>query len=125
MKDTVIKFLILVIIAAVLCAGLVFLDNTIANAQDTGTLECIDDCIEECLETEGCVIAIACAAYYAPSTIETGPYPEPPTYDFDWCEWNECAPYPAPLPFSFPTWLQIILDSICLLYTSPSPRDRS
>ena len=98
MKDRLIKFLILAIIAAVLCAGFIYLDNVIvANAQD----------------------AVICPfddphCYYAHPDQETGPYPEPPTYDFDWCEWNECEPYPAPAtrPFSFPVWLQVILDSI-------------
>ena len=113
MKDRLIKLTILAILAAVLCAGFIYLDNVIvANAQDTGTgtgtgaLECIDDCIEECLETEGCVISVACAAYYAPSTIETVPYPVP--------EYTYYAPYPAPvtMPFSFPVWFQVILDSL-------------
>ena len=103
MKDRLIKFLILAIIAAVLCAGFIYLDNVIvANAQ----AECLDDCIEDCLETEGCIIDVACAAYYNyynPPLPETGPYPAPV---------DDPIPYPAPLPFSFPSWLQVILDSI-------------
>ena len=98
MKDLLIKLTILAIIAAIMCAGFIYLDNVIvANAQDT-TFCSWDD--PHC-------------TYLYPEQ-EVGPYPEPETYDFDWCEWNECAPYPAPatMPFSFPVWLQVILNSI-------------
>ena len=103
MKDRLIKLLILAILAAVLCTGFIYLDNIIvANAQDS----CWDDCAKLCaygdkLCTFGC--NIQCPITYNPPLPETGPYPAPII---------EPTPYPAPLPFAFPSWFQVILDSI-------------
>ena len=103
MKDLMIKLIILTILAAVLCAGFIYLDNIIvANAQDS----CFDDCMCRCLAPDdicahGC--GIQCPITYNPALPEMGPYPAPII---------EPTPYPAPLPFAFPVWLQVILDSI-------------
>ena len=113
MKDRLIKLLILAIIAAVLCAGFIYLDNIIvANAQER---VCPYD---YCIAVNGCYWAddrVSCEQSCAnsctiPYEAPYDPYPGP--IPFDWCEWNECAPYPAPLPFAFPVWLQVILDSL-------------
>lgn len=106
MKNTIIA----IVVATIMCVGYV----VVVNAQDTpeDTLECLDDCIADCLEVEGCVIEVACASYFLPSTIETVPYPAPATPDE--------SPYPAPtntsvvMPFTFPAWLQVILNSIAI-----------
>ena len=101
MKDLLIKLIIAVIIVAILCAGFVFLDNTIASAQDDYT-ECFDSCVSTCVGycTPRC--ADKCSFMVAPP-YETVPYPAP-----------DITPYPAPvvMPFTFPAWFQVILDSI-------------
>ena len=112
MKDLMIKLIILTIIAAVLCAGFIYLDNVIvANAQaedpdcvlvDTRTYKCFLSFytpIPDSTSTPQPYIT------YNPPLPETGPYPAPAI---------EPTPYPAPvtMPFSFPTWFQVILNSI-------------
>ena len=97
MKDLLIKLTIIAIIAAVLCAGLVFLDNTIANAQEED-YKCTYD---YCVNARGCYWAedrVACELGCI-DVCKVVPYPAP-------------TPYPAPVPFAFPLWLQVILDSI-------------
>ena len=96
MKDLLIKLTILAIIAAIMCAGFIYLDNVIvANAQDAVICPYDDP---YCYWTDPPPIEIPCEI---PCIVL--PYPAPVI---------EPTPYPAPLHFSFPSWLQVILDSI-------------
>ena len=48
MKDLLIKFVIVIIVATIVCGGLVFLDNAIV-ASAAPELNCYDDCIGDCM----------------------------------------------------------------------------
>ena len=102
MKDLLIKLTIIAIIAAVLCAGFMYLDYSIAGAQYEYPLTCktLPNGDEFC-----CWVCPTPIPTQGP-TATPRPYPAP--------EYDYYDPYPAPvtMPFSFPTWFQVILDSI-------------